>query len=113
MSNMRWKVASSVSATAWPPEKPPTRWARTSILPKRETTVAAAFWAASRPSSKSRERAEVRVVEIGLLDFGGESDHSKASVKQRLGDVCSEAALGSGDECYFFRHRDGSEHPSS
>ncbi len=51
MSNMRCKVASSVSATIVPPENPPTVWASRSIFPNREMTVSAAFFAASRLSS--------------------------------------------------------------
>ena len=44
------------------------------------------------------------MIEIGLLDFGGKADHSETGVQQGLGDVGSEAAVGSGNECSFSFH---------
>src|SRR6266849_10786172 len=59
---MRWKVASSVSASDWPPAKPPTVWAKTSTLPKRATTVSTSVWAPSRV-----EISAGNAVKFGLL----------------------------------------------
>ena len=47
------------------------------------------------------ECGEVRVLEVGLLDFRRESNNGETGVQQGFGDVRSEAAVGSGDEGSF------------
>src|SRR5579864_334045 len=44
------------------------------------------------------------MVEIGLLNFGGQSDDGETGFQHCLGDLGAEAAIGSGDEGDFAVH---------
>src|SRR5450631_548642 len=65
----------------------------------------ARFLGGGKTIERDGERGEVWVVEVGLLDSRGETDHGETGVQQGFCDVRSEAAVGSGDEGSFSRHR--------
>src|ERR1017187_4197159 len=51
------------------------------------------------------KRGEAWAFEVGLLDLRRETDHGETGVQQGFCDVRSEAAVGSGNEGSFFRHK--------
>ena len=64
------------------------------------------FFCGIQAVESGRERRELCVVEVGLLDFRRETDDGETGVQHGFGDVRSEAAGGAGDEGYFLRHRE-------
>src|SRR5450631_1049325 len=63
------------------------------------------FLGGGKTTERDGERGEIRVIEVGLLDFRGETDHGETGVQQGFRDVRSEAAVGSDDEGSFSWHK--------
>ena len=97
MSNMRWKVASSVSATVCASGEAADQMRQHVDLSEVSDDRVGCLLGGGETVERRGKRSEVRVIEVGLLDLGREADHGETRVQQGFRDVGSEAAIGSGD----------------